>query len=298
MTSALQEYRALLHSRPLSSKYTVKALQIVAETNEHHAQEIVKAIEQAMEEASVQDKEVLAGLLRALSQHYKYAPLTGASTPSTKRKKSVKEEPAKKECREKENGSSPQSAEEMFLPYPPEYYLFKMVEKKKYLASYLFYTRTEQTAQEDAETEPSLSREYFIVPRLHTAQKMLYSTGMQCKVCGMRFSTGEALMAHGELHQRRNKMDKSVVGRLSRPWLLEPKEWTDPQPRTPKVSLYTALPDETDNVLVQGDREQKCSICKDPFDIVWSDDEESWVFKDALQVRTSPRQICHKRCVI
>lgn len=293
MTSPRQEYAALLKARPLSNKYTVKALQVVAETNDHLAAEIAQAIEQTMAAASPEEKEILGSLQGALSQHYKYRFL-GERPPS--RKRPLESEPRKKERREKESPAA--GSEEAFFPYPPEFYLFKLVDKKTYLKSYLAYTKASQPESAEVYAEPTLSREYFVTPRLSLALKMLYAQGMQCKVCGMRFSAADALLAHGELHQRRNQLDKSIVGHIWRPWLLEPKEWGDAQPRLPKVPLYPTLPDETESVLVKGDRDQQCSICKEPFEVVWSDEDENWVFKDALQVRSSPRQLCHKRCII
>ncbi|KAI5186880.1 hypothetical protein NEHOM01_1769 [Nematocida homosporus] len=318
MRTIAQAYTALLKESSLENKHVLQALQITAETNDHHAIEIADSIQQEAKTAESPRKESLEALLKALSQHHAYSFLAKKSrkrsAPEPEPIKQAKIDPVISKSPSPPSPSlvtplSPPAAKpvssnlpsfgSLLLPYPPEFFLFKLVDKKTYLESYQYYTASKE---EDSHHDqlPTLERSYLNVPRLALAQKFLYSTIAQCKVCGMRFDSLEPYTAHADAHQRKSQIDKSLSGgAIWRPWLLEINQWAGEKPQHfPKVSLKESHQDQVDNVPVKGDRDQICTICKDPLEVIWSDNDECWAFKDAILVSSQPtRQICHRKCV-
>jgi len=324
MGEAEQEYLSLIKKSQLNNKYAVRALQIVAETNSHHMTEIVRAIEQAEEAAEGEERLAITSLKHTVK---KSEEVQDKSVKSKKRKSSgekkskvpkvdeaveidreVDRDMSREMGRDKsgmERAEVPEEAEneetphDAFFPYPPEYYLFKMVDKAEYTESYIYYTRVQEKEMEKEveESYPELKRSYFIVPRLGQAQKALYSAPMQCKVCGLRFYRVDRYTAHGETHQKKSQIEKTISGDMHRLWMLQKESRGEMEHKAHKKTLAQNLQDETESVPVKGDGDQRCTICKEQLEVTWSDEEECWVFKDALLIRSQPkREICHKKC--
>jgi len=317
MTRAMQEYLQLIKKTNIRDKYRIKALQIVAETNEQHTKEILEAIEKAIEEAKEQDRAVLQSLYTAIIANSR-TKIHTEGTSTKKRKNSEERQDSKvqkiEQKIEQKTEQKERSIEEtvyteieqtetegkqadMVYPVPIEYYLLRMIDKQAYMESYMYYTQNDKK-QKIEEEKPELTREYLIVLRTELARSVLYTSLVQCKVCGMRFRSTEIYKAHSEQHERRAQIGKAVSGSMYRPWMAETEQWQEIEHKTQRMQLHTShIQDESEEVPVNGEREQKCTICKEAFEIVWSDEEETWVFRDALVVRASPaRQICHKKC--
>ncbi|OAG29610.1 hypothetical protein NEDG_00743 [Nematocida displodere] len=303
MTRIAREYTDLITRSTLATKYSIRALQAVAETNDHHAKEILQAINGAILSQHPEKKEALKLLLTALQGHPAYAAPQPAPKSRPEKRPHPKEHPENGNTNPENANGNPENAKkkkslpkEGFFPFPPEFLLFKMVDKQAYAESYRYYTKSAHEERTES-TEPLLTRDYLTTPRLPLAVKTLYASSAQCKVCGMRFASIELFSVHDEHHQRRSQIDKKLSGAMWRPWLLEASQWAAAQKKAAPVSLKSMHHGKIENVPVKGDRSQRCTICKDPFEIIWSDEEECWSFKDALVVKTSPtRQICHRRC--
>ncbi|KAI5172833.1 hypothetical protein NEFER03_1849 [Nematocida sp. LUAm3] len=318
--SASQEFKELLKRASLKNKFAFPALQVIAETNGHYAKDIAHSIEEEIKE-SPEKQEALSSLLELLSSNTMYTFLMKPqrkrkASPETSSKKILKEEriekdssteqePPKKPSKEKKkqqttkNDQIPSSSVKpsSFYPYPVEFLLFKLTDKKEYLSSFQYYTKSKQ---EEEDMPPLPIREYLCTPRFELAQKFLYFGPAQCKVCGMRFTALDTYSAHNEAHKRKSQIDRTASEAIYRPWLQRAHEWTGDKQETPKISFQRASfpQSSTENVLVKGDRDQLCTLCKDAFEVIWSDEDESWIFKDAILIRSSPtRQICHRKCV-
>lgn len=287
MASADAEYSSLLQKSTLSNKYRIKALQKVAETNEHRAQEIVQSIKEKIPTETDENKEILLSLLRVLASHDSYSF-------------AEEKEAQKRRLDPQENQTKKQKIEEnpkiRFLPYPPEYFLLKLVSKALYTDSYIYYTEGKDKKSTETELEPQLTREYLVVPHLEQAVKLLYTAATQCKVCGMRFDSLSLYTVHADMHQKKSQIGKSVEIPMWRAWLLEPTEWTKKEKKI-SVTLKSTIQEKVPTVPVRGDRDQRCTICGDTFEIIWSDENECWAFNGALVIRKTPRQISHKKCV-
>ncbi|KAI5190707.1 hypothetical protein NEMIN01_1172 [Nematocida minor] len=290
-----QEYSALIRKSTLSNKYAVKALQCVAETNEHSAKDIIRAINSEITTGSDENKEALNSLLRLLAQHPSYHFIR---EKEPKRRQSTESEPEESVKKRKVEEKEPEQAKaEMFFPYPPEYILFKMVDKSNYKKSYEYYTQGSHSSKlAESEAEPELTRAYLVVPRLEQAVRLLYTAEIQCKVCGMRFDSISQYTTHADMHQKKSQLGRSVEVPMWRAWLLEPGQYSKKEQKI-SVTLKTSVQGKVPTVPVRGDRDQRCTICGDGFDVIWSDENECWSFNDALIIRATPRQISHKRCV-
>ncbi|KAH9387215.1 uncharacterized protein NEMAJ01_2111 [Nematocida major] len=283
-----QEYSALIRKSKLTNKYIIKALKTVAETNNYYAREIVKTIQEEISAASDENKDALLSLLRLLAQNPAYFFIEEGKTPH-KKQKHIESVPVKKRKVQVEVEVNIE-----FMPYPPEYFLFKLVSKQAYAESYAYYTEGKEKKSLEAELEPQLTREYLATPHLEQAYKLLYTAATQCKVCGMRFDVLSLYKAHAEMHQKKSQIGRSVEAPMWRSWLQETGAM---QEQKVPVKLKASVQEKMPTVPVRGDREQKCTICGDAFEVIWSDESECWSFNDALVIRTSPRQISHRRCV-
>ncbi|KAI5160892.1 hypothetical protein NEAUS03_1385 [Nematocida ausubeli] len=300
MAAAQQEYEVLIQKCTLTNKYAVKALQIIAETNDQHAQEIVTAIKAEISKEKEENKEALLSLLSFLGQHPSYSFLKAsypekrslsAEEPERKKKRKIEEVP------EKLPEKLPEPEEDTaFLPFPPEYFLFKLVDKATYTASYIYYTEGNTASKTDPDDLPKLTHEYLTTPHLESAIKLLYTSATQCKVCGMRFDSVSAYTAHAEMHQKKSHLVRGSDILTWQGWLMEPVQWTKTETKV-SVNLKPSFQEKVPTVPVRGDRDQKCTICGEAFEVIWSDESECWSFNDALIIRTMPREISHKRCV-
>ncbi|WWC70199.1 uncharacterized protein I206_104149 [Kwoniella pini CBS 10737] len=132
----------------------------------------------------------------------------------------------------------------------------------------------------------------------------------RCKQCGMRFaSDGPKFQAHMDWHFRRNRKERESVGRGShRRWLVRSYEWindtytsnaeagpsnTVNSPGKSNTSLKGTISLERMNQLkekwVKVPQDTKkassiCPVCKEAFVKEWSEDEEEWIWKNALNI--------------
>ncbi|WVW83930.1 hypothetical protein I302_105953 [Kwoniella bestiolae CBS 10118] len=141
----------------------------------------------------------------------------------------------------------------------------------------------------------------------------------RCKQCGMRFaSDDDKFQSHMDWHFRRNRKERESAGRGShRRWLPRAEEWindtysqsaeagpsTNPATNSPgKSSASTTISAER----LQQLREKwikvpspstktntVCPVCKEAFVKEWSQDEEEWVWKNALNINGT---IYHATC--
>ncbi|KAI0221696.1 mRNA 3' end processing factor [Massospora cicadina] len=160
------------------------------------------------------------------------------------------------------------------------------------------------------------------------AIKVLYDAlSLQCRQCGLRYAEGEAsqakLDAHMDWHFRQNRKRKERVASrrfLSRAWFSADEDWAkglitefdyqnEPaffnqasKPQTEIAQLIAKL--EKSTVVVPADHAgQACPICQDKFTSCWSDEQEDWIYKNAITVdgqvkfhlRLTP-QVCHATC--
>ncbi|KAG2219580.1 hypothetical protein INT45_002538 [Circinella minor] len=164
------------------------------------------------------------------------------------------------------------------------------------------------------------------------AIELLYSgLPLQCKQCGFRYpktSEGQSKMdAHLDSHFRQNRRMKERVKRgLSRSWFVTEEEWvsgsggeltshqapafllndnttTDVNMGSPAAAgsggdMDTINP-ETHMVVMPNDEDRKpCPICGERFIDFWNDDEEEWMYKNAVMVdNTIYHATCHADAV-
>ncbi|ODN79785.1 hypothetical protein L202_03693 [Cryptococcus amylolentus CBS 6039] len=120
----------------------------------------------------------------------------------------------------------------------------------------------------------------------------------QCNQCGERFaSDNAAAKAHMDWHFRRNRQERETGGRgAHRKWLPRVEEWIKNAVELPAVSDQAT---KTENSAISSERLAQlrqrwvpapqdskkasvCPVCKEAFKAEWSEDEEEWVWRNAL----------------
>ncbi|WRT66372.1 uncharacterized protein IL334_003327 [Kwoniella shivajii] len=141
----------------------------------------------------------------------------------------------------------------------------------------------------------------------------------RCKQCGMRFAGDDSkFQAHMDWHFRRNRKEREAAGRgAHRRWLPRAEEWindtfaSDNEPG-PSSSTINNSPGKTSNtatvsaerlsqlrqkwVKVPQDSKKAlavCPVCKESFVKEWSEDDEEWIWKNALNINGT---IYHATC--
>ncbi|XP_022086204.1 uncharacterized protein LOC110976864 isoform X1 [Acanthaster planci] len=134
-------------------------------------------------------------------------------------------------------------------------------------------------------------------------------TGTQCSSCGMRFVVDEMdrYRKHLDWHFRQNRRDKDgMKAAQNRKWFYEVGQWLDfeeindmdeersnffeamaLQARTDKDGVHCVAVDAG----VEGD--EMCSLCHEPFEQFFDEDEEVWKLKDAVRFN---RRTYHPGC--
>ncbi|OAD09225.1 hypothetical protein MUCCIDRAFT_136583 [Mucor lusitanicus CBS 277.49] len=162
-------------------------------------------------------------------------------------------------------------------------------------------------------------------PPKHTAVELLYSAEpLQCKQCGFRYpktEKGQAKMdAHLDSHFRQNRKMKERVKRgLSRSWFVTVDEWINGEggelmsqqapaflhdgmghvnqksaEKSNQASGEDAIDPNLHTVIMPDDDSRKpCAICGERFVDFWNDDEEEWMYKNAVLV---DGKIYHATC--
>lgn len=135
---------------------------------------------------------------------------------------------------------------------------------------------------------------------------------VRCKQCGMRFQEGENnLQAHMDWHFRRNRKERETEGRgAHRRWLPRAGEWINESneagPSSPvkqEATLASANKLSAERIAAlrrkwvrapsDPNNAPPCPICKDQFKPEFSEDEEEWVFMNAVDVHGT---IYHATC--
>ncbi|GAA5814611.1 hypothetical protein MFLAVUS_008110 [Mucor flavus] len=157
------------------------------------------------------------------------------------------------------------------------------------------------------------------------AIELLYSAEpLQCKQCGFRYpktDKGQAKMdAHLDSHFRQNRKMKERVKRgLSRSWFVTVEEWINGEggeltsqhapaflhdgmghvnnkstEKSTQPSGEEAInPDHFTVIMPNDDNRKPCAICGERFIDFWNDDEEEWMYKNAIKVED---KIYHATC--
>lgn len=126
---------------------------------------------------------------------------------------------------------------------------------------------------------------------------------VRCQQCGMRFAENDAkYQAHLDWHFRRNRKERESAGRGGhRRWLPRADEWVNDNaeagPSSPTKPESAALPEALSSeklaalkrkwVPVPADpakAAKPCPIDKEKFESVYSEEEEEWVFMNAVDV--------------
>ncbi|KAK8864405.1 hypothetical protein IAR55_001653 [Kwoniella newhampshirensis] len=135
----------------------------------------------------------------------------------------------------------------------------------------------------------------------------------RCKQCGMRFPAADAKFdAHMDWHFRRNRKERETAGRgAHRRWLPRAEEWIKDvveagpstlslpgrqQGTTSQVSAERIAQLRQKWVKVPQDTKKAasvCPVCKEAFKAEWSEDEEEWIWKNALNINGT---IYHATC--
>ncbi|WWD17299.1 hypothetical protein CI109_101739 [Kwoniella shandongensis] len=135
----------------------------------------------------------------------------------------------------------------------------------------------------------------------------------RCKQCGMRFPAADAKFdAHMDWHFRRNRKERETAGRgAHRRWLPRAEEWIKDVVEAGPSTLASPSHQVTASTQVSAERlaqlRQKwvkvpqdtkkaaavCPVCKEAFKGEWSEDEEEWIWKNALNINGT---IYHATC--
>ncbi|KAI8379571.1 uncharacterized protein BYT42DRAFT_636000 [Radiomyces spectabilis] len=165
------------------------------------------------------------------------------------------------------------------------------------------------------------------IPRPGAIEVLYGQLPLQCKQCGFRYpktEEGQAKMdAHLDFHFRQNRRMKERVKRgLSRSWFVTEAEWisgsegevtshqapafmndhgTRSGNTTEKSSAHPGdeaiNPDDYMVVMPEGER-KPCPICGEKFVDTWNDDEEEWMYKNAVIIdNTIYHATCHADAV-
>ncbi|WWC94197.1 hypothetical protein V866_001037 [Kwoniella sp. B9012] len=144
----------------------------------------------------------------------------------------------------------------------------------------------------------------------------------RCKQCGMRFASDDnaKFQSHMDWHFRRNRKERESAGRGShRRWLPRAEEWindtyssssaeagpsTNPILNSPGKSASTTMTISAERLQQLREKWIKvpsstakansvCPVCKESFVKEWSQDEEEWIWKNALNINGT---IYHATC--
>ncbi|KAI8989556.1 hypothetical protein BDB01DRAFT_718658 [Pilobolus umbonatus] len=159
------------------------------------------------------------------------------------------------------------------------------------------------------------------IPRPGAIELLYSAEPLQCKQCGFRYpktEKGQAKMdAHLDSHFRQNRKMKERVKRgLSRSWFVTIDEWvngeggelTSQQAPTflhdgighsnksnekNSASIEESINPEEFTVIMPNEDRKPCPICGERFVDFWNDDEEEWMFRNAILV---DNKIYHATC--
>lgn len=158
------------------------------------------------------------------------------------------------------------------------------------------------------------------VPRKNAFEVLYSEKPLQCKQCGFRYPKTEKdqqkMDSHLDSHFRQNRKLKERVKRgLSRSWFVTVDEWIHGEggesmsqqvPTFLQDGMSSAGNSKEGNgsgeeiinpdehmVIKHTDEKKTCSICGETFIDFWNDDEEEWMFKNAVM---EDERIYHATC--
>ena len=127
----------------------------------------------------------------------------------------------------------------------------------------------------------------------------LYSirmAGRPCPTCALRFKDEASYKEHLDWHFKQNKREQNRArGAQSRMWFLSASDWhaAGTKEATAVASSVAFEDSKKDDAAataeaakprgrVPADESQKtCAVCTDPFEKVWDDDEQEWMYENA-----------------
>ncbi|RSH87338.1 hypothetical protein EHS25_003247 [Saitozyma podzolica] len=135
----------------------------------------------------------------------------------------------------------------------------------------------------------------------------------RCPQCFMRFPEGgDKLRDHMDWHYRRNKQERQSGRGAHRRWLPRAEEWVTDFANSEAGPSKSPTKAQTEKDIasskIAGEALQNrwvkvpsdpakaarpCPICKEPFKSEWSDEEETWIWKNAVEV---DGKIYHATC--
>ncbi|KAG0441930.1 Pre-mRNA cleavage complex 2 protein Pcf11 [Dictyocoela muelleri] len=120
---------------------------------------------------------------------------------------------------------------------------------------------------------------------LAAKENILYQP-IQCKNCGLRFSdkNKDEFTTHLEEHKRIQRALENTV--ISREYFLTKKE------EKKKIPIPTITP-EINKIVCDG-CDNTCAVCSEKLDVIWDDEIENWIFKNAIEV---DGDFCHRECI-
>jgi hypothetical protein len=121
----------------------------------------------------------------------------------------------------------------------------------------------------------------------------------QCKDCGLRLPNMEAMAKHLDAHFKENQA-RSRPGQRSRGWVDSSQEWSadarTPPPPLPSATTTTTTTSKPSSRVARDDNHLNCALCREPFEMEWSHEDEEWMFENAIR-RKETNDIVHVGCV-
>ena len=133
---------------------------------------------------------------------------------------------------------------------------------------------------------------------------------VQCKVCGLRYRSQYEMTSHMDWHFGLNERERlREKHTASQDWYQTRDEWDNKRDMTAEVgpggqlSGADAAADGAEVVAITADKvpvpsddngETTCDLCNEMFEQDYDDEEETWIFREAVMAGDSIRHIdCH-----
>lgn len=122
---------------------------------------------------------------------------------------------------------------------------------------------------------------------------------LRCTTCGMRQGSQQDMARHLDWHFSNNRIKQMrEKQKVSRQWFFTANEWlvqdTLKAVQRPELTFgeETRAPTPVKAVFTtpKDDSQPSCPVCSDKFQTFWSDDDDAWLYRDALRVSTDAPQ--------